>query len=181
LYKIINKHINLLNKTNKGNKTIMSNENKISVDELLKRKRERNESNNKVVRNNIQNRNKQIAERYKADTKNILLGEAQIDLQNRLLDAEDRAICNFNDNYETLTANILEELDAKADMKANEITSAIDVEYQLLEEVRYEKLPALAPRQNRFSNMFLLESKDNTEEIKSLKGSTSSTDNEFQF
>jgi hypothetical protein len=163
---------------NRKNNTPRTSENKISVDELLRRRKARNEGNKEIVRKNIQNRNKQIADRHETNIENNLLGEAQIDLQMRLLDAEDRAILRFNDEYESRTAKIIEANDAKADELALSINSAVDVEYQLLEETEYSALP---PRQNRFSNILFGEA----EEIKSLppqetEPKTSNTPNKYQ-
>ena len=134
-----------------GNK---NQENKINVDELLKRKRERNAKNKQIVSNNYRARNEAIARRHEANTEELLLGEAQIDLQNRLLDAEDRAAIRFNDNYNAMTARVIESNDAKADLEAERINSAIDVEFQILEEVK-EVEDLLPSRRSRFSNTLL--------------------------
>jgi len=141
-----------------------NNSHKISVDELLRRRRARNEGNKEIVRNNVQNRNQEIADRHGADIENLLLGEAQIDLQTRLLDAEDMALVRFNDNYASLTAKVIEANDTKADEQAGLLNSAVDVEYQLLEETQYKELPYKA---ERFSNILFGE----VEGIKSLPSS----------
>ena len=131
----------------------MSN-NKISVDELLRRKKERNEKKGEVNRINFKNRNKQIAIRHKENTKDNLLGEAQIDLQNQLLDAEYEAVSEVEAEYNLMTNQVLASLDAEADEKANLIGSAedtvFDVDYQVV-----EALPELPPRKSRFGNRLL--------------------------
>ena len=135
-----------------------SKENKINVDELLRRKRERNNVNKEVVSKNFQARNEAIAKRHEQNTEELLLGEAQIDLQMRLLDAEDIALCRFNDNYMEMTARVIADNDAKADLEATRINTAIDVEYQTLEQVNNEI--ALPPRKSRFTNTLLGSSSD---------------------
>ena len=118
--------------------------NNINIDELLKRKRERNEKNKQINRNNFQARNEAIAQRHEQNTGELLHGEAQIDLQNRLLDAENRAIEDFNVNYTAMTDRVIEAYDAKADEQAELINSAEDVTYMVIEEVTEVK--SLPPR-----------------------------------
>ena len=131
----------------------------ISVDELLRRKRERNEKNKQIHRNNFQARNEAIAQRHEQNTGELLSGEAQIDLQNRLLDAENRAIENHNAGYIEMTNRVIEAYDAKADRQAELINSAEDVEYMVLEEVTEVK--SLPPRRTRFTNtLFASEATD---------------------
>lgn len=152
-----------------------SKENKINVDELLRRKRERNNANREVVRSNVQARNEAIAKRHEQNTEELLLGEAQIDLQMRLLDAEDIALCRFNDNYIAMTAKVIADNDAKADLEAERIGTAIDVEYQTLEEVKDADL-ALPARRSRFTNTLL---GSNEEETLKLPSSEAQTPNRF--
>jgi hypothetical protein len=148
------------------NNSNKENTNNINVDELLRKKRERNEGNKRIVLNNVQKRNQAIADRHKQNTEELLIGEAQIDLQTRLLDAEDKALVSFNDKYAAMTAKVIESNDAKADLEANRINSAVDVEYTLLEEVN-EISNLLPARRSRFTNM--LEGNPGSLETKQLK------------
>lgn len=150
-----------------------SQENKISVDELLRRKRERNAKNREVVSNNYQKRNEAIAKRYGQNTEELLLGEAQIDLQMRLLDAEDRAITRFNDNYTAMTNKVIADNDAKADLEAERISNTIDVEYQTLEEVKDADI-ALPARRTRFTNTLMGTSEEQNLSLPSSSSKSSS-------
>jgi hypothetical protein len=141
-----------------------ANENKISVDELLRRKRERNEATEKIVRNNFQSRNQAIKKRQEAIEENLLLGEAQIELQSDLLDAKYNALVNFNDKYIAMTDKVIKAMDAETEARALEINSAVEVEYQLIEEIDTPILPPV----NRFSNILFGSIEDT--EIKSLPG-----------
>lgn len=135
----------------------------ISVDELLRRKRERNEKNKQIHRNNFQARNEAIAQRHEQNTGELLSGEAQIDLQNRLLDAENRAIENHNAGYIEMTNRVIEAYDAKADRQAELINSAEDVTYMVIEEASTpaEQVKSLPPRRTRFTNtLFASEATD---------------------
>ena len=139
------------------------NNNKINVDIMLKRKRERNEKNKATSRKNFQARNQAIADRVYENKMDNLLGEAQIDLQMRALDADNRAYEDFNAEYEQMTAQVIEGYDAKADAEAELINSAEDVEYMVIEEVKEVK--SLPPRRKRFTNTLFA---SETEEVKQL-------------
>lgn len=103
--------------------------NKISVDESLRRKQERNEASKGNTRTNYKMRNKQIAIRHGQNTEDNLLGEAQIDLQHRLLEQEKRAIARFNNNYVALTDSVIASLDAQADEEAAQIESIEEIKW----------------------------------------------------
>lgn len=126
----------------------------ISIDELLKRKKERNEKKGEANRTNFKNRNKQIAIRHKENTKDNLLGEAQIDLQNQLLDAEYEAVSEVETEYNLMTNQVLASLDTEADEKASLIGSAEDVVFDVDYKV-VGALPELPLRKSRFGNRLL--------------------------
>ena len=132
----------------------MEDKKRISVDELLKRKKERNEKKDEANRINFKNRNKQIAIRHKENTKDNLLGEAQIDLQKQLLDAEYEAVSEVEAEYNLMTNQVLASLDTEADEKAGLISSAEDVVFDVDYKV-VEALPELPPRKSRFGNRLL--------------------------
>jgi len=133
-----------------GNKEV---KNKISVDELLRRKQERNEASKGNTRTNYQTRNKQIAIRHGQNTEDNLLGEAQIDLQHRLLEEEEKAIARFNNNYVALTDSVIASLDAQADEEAAQIESADDLVFETTVEVLpIGEVKQLPPRKSRFGN-----------------------------
>ena len=157
----------------------MEDKERISIDELLRRKKQRNEKKGEVNRTNFKNRNKQIAIRHKENTKDNLLGEAQIDLQNQLLDAEYKAVNEVEAEYNLMTNQVLASLDTEADEKANLISSAedivFDVEYKVV-----EALPELPPRKSRFGNRLLSgESASNTKSLEAFKEITSEKKNMF--
>ena len=150
---------------------VMEDKKRISIDELLKRKKERNEKKDEANRINFKNRNKQIAIRHKENTKDNLLGEAQIDLQNQLLDAEYEAVNEVEAEYNLMTNQVLASLDTEADEKANLIGSAEDVAFDVDYKV-VEVLPELPPRKSRFGNRLL--GKSNTKLLESSQTSKSS-------
>lgn len=140
-----------------------NNKKTINVDEMLNRKRARNEQAKLITKANIKKRNEQIANQHKTNIEDNLLGEASIDLENQLLEAEYEGTKSFNNNYIESTNRVINRINAQADMEAQVINSAedeaLDVEFQIIEE-----LPYLAPRQSRFSAGFLLASSE-TEEV----------------
>lgn len=148
----------------------MGTNNKINIDEMLRRKKERNSTSKKNLRTNVQNINSQIAERHKQNEDELLLGKAQIDLQNKLLDAEYRAVESFNDKYMALASQVIEDYDAQADARAEELNSAVDVQYQVIEEVKEAESVAnsLPPRRSRFTNTLFA---SDTEELNVLPSS----------
>ena len=156
----------------------MEDKERISIDELLRRKKQRNEKKGEVNRTNFKNRNKQIAIRHKENTKDNLLGEAQIDLQNQLLDAEYEAVSEVEAEYNLMTNQVLASLDTEADEKANLISSAedivFDVDYKVVEQAQ------LPPRKSRFGNRLLSgESASNTKSLEAFKEITSEKKNMF--
>ena len=130
-----------------------NNSKKININELLERKRKRNATNKTNTGTNRKALHKQIKFRHKENIKDNLFGEAQIELQNDLLDAENEAIEEFNTEYNQMLAGVIDNIDAQADAEAVLIESADDVVYEASVKViePTNVLGTLPPRKSRFS------------------------------
>ena len=120
---------------------------KISVDELLKRKRQRNQQANIKNRNTFRNTNEQLANRHKENRKEALRWEAAHDLEQKLLDKEFEAEVEFNAEYKTIANQALARVNNLADEEANLLMQANDEVF----DVEFEDITLELPeRKSRF-------------------------------